>query len=150
LFQLNITFTRRPAVILLNYVEWRYRNKNIFWRWIEIKFVFFCRGLQTQKKVVHIIAYKEFVLLLQCKCMLMRGLCVGLNIPIFWVSFLWAQSLVEKFCGELKNRLEQPFPPFSENIFTGSFSPAPYESYTKGKKKKNTHEDKGENGYGIW
>ncbi len=38
----------------------------------------------------------------------------------------------------------------SENIFTGSFSPAPYESYTKEKKKKNTHEDKGENGYGIW
>ena len=82
--------------------------------------------------------------------MLMRGLCVGLNIPIFWVSFLWAQSLVEKFCGELKNQLEQPFSPFSENIFTGSFSPAPYESYTKEKKKKNTHEDKGENGYGIW
>jgi len=56
---------------------------------------------------------------------------------------------VEKFCGELKKQFEQPFPPFSENIFTGSFSPAPYESYTKEKKKKNTHEDKGENGFGI-
>jgi hypothetical protein len=44
---------------------------------------------------------------------------------------------------------EQPFLPFSENIFTGSFSLAPYESYTREKKKKNPHEDKGENGYGI-
>ena len=57
---------------------------------------------------------------------------------------------MEKFCGELKKQFEQPFPPFSENIFTSSFSPAPYESYTKEKKKKNPHEDKGENGYGIW
>jgi hypothetical protein len=56
---------------------------------------------------------------------------------------------VEKFCGELKKQCEQPFLSFSENIFTGSFSPAPYESYTKDKEKKNPHEDKGENGYGI-
>ena len=81
--------------------------------------------------------------------MLMRGLWI--NIQIFWVSlFLWAHSLVEKFCGELKKQCDQPFFSFSENIFTGSFSPAPYESYTKEKKKKNPHEDKGENGYGIW
>jgi hypothetical protein len=60
-----------------------------------------------------------------------------------------AHFLVEKFCGELKKQLEQPFPPFSENIFTGSPSPAPYESYTKEKKKETPHEDKGENGYGI-
>jgi hypothetical protein len=57
---------------------------------------------------------------------------------------------VEKFCGELKKQRkhEHPFLPFSENIFTGSFSPAPYESYTKEKEKKNPHEDKGENGFG--
>ena len=60
-----------------------------------------------------------------------------------------AFSSEEKFCGELKKQCEQPFFSFSENIFTGSFSPAPYESYTKEKKKKNPHEDKGENGYGI-
>ena len=58
---------------------------------------------------------------------------------------------MKKFCGELKKQLEEPFLPFSENIFTGSPSPAPYKSYTKEKKKKkkNPHEDKGENGYGI-
>ena len=44
----------------------------------------------------------------------------------------------------IKKQLEEPFLPFSENIFTGSPSPAPYESYTKEKKKKNPHEDKGE------
>jgi hypothetical protein len=47
---------------------------------------------------------------------------------------------VEKFCGELKKQFEQPFPPISENIFTGSFSPAPYESYTKKKEKKKHRE----------
>ncbi len=82
--------------------------------------------------------------------MLMRGLCVGLNIQIVWVSFLWAQSLVEKFCGELKKQLEQLFPPISENIFTGSPSPSSYDSYTRKKEKERSHEDKGENGYGIW
>jgi hypothetical protein len=57
--------------------------------------------------------------------------------------------LVEKFCGELKNHLEQPFPPFSENIFTGAPLPLSYESYTKKKEEEPPHEDKGENGYGI-
>ncbi len=56
---------------------------------------------------------------------------------------------MEKFCGELKKQLEQPFPPFSEYIFTGAPSPLSYESYTKKKKKKPPHEDKGENGYVI-
>jgi hypothetical protein len=48
-----------------------------------------------------------------------------------------------------ENSLNNHFFPLAKNIFTGSFSPAPYESYTKEKKKKNTHKDKGENGYGI-
>ena len=56
---------------------------------------------------------------------------------------------MEKFCGELKKQLEQPFPPFSENIFTGALSSLSYESYTKKEKKARPHEDKGENGYGI-
>ena len=62
------------------------------------------------------------------------------------VNFMRAHSVVEKFCGELKkatnpkNSLnKQPFPPFSENIFTGSPSPAPYESYSKEKKKETPH-----------
>ena len=61
-----------------------------------------------------------------------------------WFVFLeLGDSLVEKFCGELKKQREQPFLPFSENIW--SHSPAPYKSYTKEKKKKkNPHEDKGE------
>ena len=114
------------------------RNKNLF----------FCRGLQTQKKVIHILAYKEFADPCYYSVCLMRGLCI--NIQIFWVSFLWAHFLVEKFCGELKKQLEQPFPPFSENIFTGALSSLSYESYTKKEKKAWPHEDKGENGYGIW
>ena len=80
----------------------------------------------------------------------MRGLCVELNIPIFWVSFLWAHSLVEKFCGELKKQLEQPFPPFSENIFTGSPSPSSYEGYTKSKEKEISHEGKEEKWLGVF
>jgi hypothetical protein len=56
---------------------------------------------------------------------------------------------VEKFCGELKKQLEQPFPPISENIFTASSSLASYDSYTRKKEKKKSHEGKGENGYGI-
>jgi hypothetical protein len=60
---------------------------------------------------------------------------------------------VEKFCGELKkqlteNSLNNHFLPLA-NIFTGSSSPSSYESYTKRKVKKRSHEDKGENGYGI-
>jgi len=73
-----------------------------------------------------------------------------------------AHSVVEKFCGELnkkrltrKNSLnkqtnKQPFLPFSENIFTGCPSSPSYESYTKKKKKAQSHECKWENGYGIW
>ena len=57
---------------------------------------------------------------------------------------------MEKFFGELKKQLEQPFPPFSENIFTGCPSPSSYEGYTKSKEKEISHEGKGENGYGIW
>ena len=57
---------------------------------------------------------------------------------------------MEKFCGELKKQLEQPFPPLSENIFTGALSPLSYESYTKKEKKAQSHECKWENGYGIW
>ena len=57
---------------------------------------------------------------------------------------------MEKFCRELKKQLEQPFPPFSENIFTGCPSPSSYEGYTKSKEKEISHEGKGENGYGIW
>jgi hypothetical protein len=134
----------------LNYIGMvrLYRNKNIFWRWIEIKFVFFCRGLQTQKKVVHILAYKEFVLLLQC--MLMRGLWI--NIPVFWVSFLWAHSLVEKFCGELKKQCEQPFPPIrlAKTSSRARFLLLLTSHILRREKKARSHECKWENGYGIW
>jgi len=71
--------------------------------------------------------------------MLMRGLCVGLNIQIFWVSlFLWAHSLVEKFCGELKKQFEQPFPPIRLAKTSSRVAPSPpsYESYTKKEKKE--------------
>ena len=56
---------------------------------------------------------------------------------------------MEKFCGELKKQLEQPFPPISENIFTGSPSPASYDSYTKKKEKERPHEGKGEKWLGY-
>ena len=65
-----------------------------------------------------------------------------------YTNFLSVIS-VSAFCGELKKQLEQPFPPFSENIFTGALSSLSYESYTKKEKKARPHEDKGENGYGI-
>ena len=114
-----------------------YRNNNIFWSWIEIKICFSVEVYKHRKKSIHIFSSQRICRSLWLKCMLMRGLCI--NIQIFWVSFLWAHSLVEKFCGELKKRLKQPFPPFSENIFTGAPLPLSYESYTK-KKKKPPHE----------
>ena len=114
-----------------------YRNKNIFWSWIDIKICFSVEVYKHRKKSIHIFSSQRICRSLWLKCMLMRGLCI--NIQIFWVSFLWAHSLVEKFCGELKKRLKQPFPPFSENIFTGAPLPLSYESYTK-KKKKPPHE----------
>ncbi len=59
-----------------------------------------------------------------------------------------AHSLVEKFCGEIKkqlaeNSLNNHFLPLA-NIFTGSPSPASYDSYTKKKEKEWQHEGKGE------
>ena len=67
----------------------------------------------------------------------MRGLWI--NIQIFWVSlFLWAHSLVEKFCGELKKQFEQPFPPIRLAKTSSRVAPSPpsYESYTKKEKKE--------------
>ena len=86
-----------------------YRNKNIFWSWIEIKICFSVEVYKHRKKSIHIFSSQRICRSLLLQCMLMRGLCI--NIQIFWVSFLWAHSLVEKFCGELRKRLKQPFPP---------------------------------------
>jgi hypothetical protein len=85
--------------------------------------------------------------------MLMRGLCVGLNIQIFWVSlFLWAHSLVEKFCGELKKQFEQPFPPIrlAKTSSRGAFFSLLTSHILGREKKAQSHECKWENGYGIW
>ena len=68
----------------------------------------------------------------------MRGFWI--NIQIFWVSlFLWAHSLVEKFCGggELKKQFEQPFPPIRLAKTSSRVAPPSpsYESYTKKEKE---------------
>ena len=117
-----------------------YRNNNVFWSWIEIKICFSVEVYKDRKKSIHIFSLQRICRSLLLQCLLMIGLCI--NIQIFWVSFLWAHFLVKKFLRRIKKQLEEPFLPFSENIW--SPSPAPYKSYTKEKKKKNPHEDKGE------
>jgi hypothetical protein len=83
----------------------------------------------------------------------MRGLWI--NIQIFWVSlFLWAHSLVEKFCGggELKNQCEQPFPfiRLAKTSSRGAFFSLLTSHILGREKKAQSHECKWENGYGIW
>jgi hypothetical protein len=48
-------------------------------------------------------------------------------------EILW---IIEKSHVNMNNH----FLPLAKNIFTGSFSPAPYESYTKEKEKKKRRE----------
>jgi hypothetical protein len=69
------------------------------------------------------------------------------------VNFMRAHSQVEKFCGGIKkqlaeNSLNNHFLPLA-NIFTGSPSPASYDSYTKKKEKERPHEGKGEKWLGY-
>ena len=69
------------------------RNKNLF----------FCRGLQTQKKVIHIFRSQRICRSLLLQCMLMRGLCVRAK----YINFLSVISVSAFSSGEILWRIKK-------------------------------------------